>query len=58
MNLLINFRFRETNLSSGLGIIFPVIFTNGSQTRPSPGRIIPPATTFLYIMYINIKITQ
>jgi len=57
MNLLINLRFRETNLASGLGIIFPVMFTNGSQTRPPPGRIIRSAATFAYYVY-NIKITH
>jgi hypothetical protein len=53
MNLLIILRFHETKLASGLGIIFPVLLTNASQTRPPPppGRIMRPAATFVYYVY-------
>ena len=34
MNLVTIFRFHETKLASVSGIIFPAIFTDGSQTHP------------------------
>jgi len=51
MNLLINFRFRETNLASGLGIIYQWV------SNPPPLQVVLYGPRLhLYIMYIIYKL--